>query len=99
MVSVFEAEGCPLTDIYYSPYHKDISKNILSKPSSLMLEKACSKYHIDAHLSIMIGDRPRDIVCGKRIGCTTIGISAEAREADPDYWSADVASIQPEWLK
>jgi D-glycero-D-manno-heptose 1,7-bisphosphate phosphatase len=98
MTSVFESEGCPLTDIYYSPYHKDISTNILSKPSSLMLEKACSKYNIDAKLSFMIGDRPRDIVCGKRIGCRTIGISEEAKAAEPDYWSRDILGVQTDWF-
>jgi len=90
MSAEFSAHGCPLTDIYYSPFHKDISRNIMSKPSSFMLEKACAHYSILPEISWMIGDRTRDIICGKKKGCKTIGIGNDCREANPDFWYADI---------
>lgn len=99
LASCFEEWGCPLTDIYFSPYHPTISQNILSKPSSLMIEKACAKYQIDAGQSWMIGDRARDIVSGKRAGCHTVGIGAETQEAFPDFFAPSVLDLsRSEWM-
>lgn len=100
MCQRFEEEFCPLTDIYLSPYHKNFSKNILSKPSSLMIEKACAKYGINPRLSWMIGDRARDVEAGKRVGCSTVGIGPDARNSGADFWAGSVAElIQSQWIE
>jgi len=100
MKDYFDQHQCPITDIYFSPYHKDLGKNILSKPSSLMLEKACAKYGIDARQSWMIGDRVRDIEAGKRVGCRTVGIGEDSANSGADYWVPTVKSLsQSEWVE
>lgn len=96
----FIRHQCPITDIYFSPYHKDFGKNILSKPSSLMLEKACAKYGIDARQSWMIGDRARDVEAGKGVGCRTVGIGEDSAHAGADYWMPTIKSLsQSEWFE
>jgi len=92
MQSMFSAEGCSLTGIYYSPFHKDISKNIMSKPSDWMITRACSIHKIDPQQSWMIGDKPRDIAAGLRAGCRTVGIGAEVSPILADRWFDSMAS-------
>lgn len=99
MASCFEDWGCPLTATYFSPYHQAISKNILSKPSSLMIEKACARYQIEAGQSWMIGDRARDIISGKKAGCRTVGIGAETQNAHPDFLAQSVLDLsRSDWM-
>lgn len=93
MAERFKMEGCPLDAIYLSPFHKDISKNLLSKPSSLMIEKACAKYQILPGQSWMIGDRERDIMSGKRAGCSTVGIGSDTQNSGSDIWAASVQEL------
>lgn len=93
MASVFLTEGCALTDIYFSHCHKEFSKNILSKPSSLMIEKACARHNIDPAQSWMIGDQPRDLMCGATAGCRTIGIGTHTRDEKADAWFENTASV------
>lgn len=96
----FLEEGCPLTDVYLSPYHKNFSKNILSKPSGLMIEKACAKHNLNAHESWMIGDRARDVEAGKRVGCRTVGIGPDAVHSGADFWAGSVGELlQSDWMK
>lgn len=61
--------------IYYCPYHPAITASISRKPDTLMVEKAIARYDIDSDQSWFIGDRPRDIECGRKIGLKTILIS------------------------
>lgn len=67
--------GNILDDIYYCPHHPDYdTRSLLRKPDSLMLEKAIAKYDIDVSRSWMIGDAPRDIQAGRRVGVRTVHI-------------------------
>lgn len=54
-------EGLHLDEIYYSPHHSDFGNSLSRKPGSLMVERALARFDIDPSLSVMIGDRPRDI--------------------------------------
>ena len=72
--------------IYYSPYHPSFSESLSRKPDTLMIEKAIAKYNIDPKTSWFIGDRCRDIECGKKMGLRTILISdAENHACVPDF--------------
>lgn len=85
--------GGLLDDLYFSPHHPDYdSDSLLRKPNSLMLEKAIAKYNIDVEASWMIGDRPRDIQAGKRVGVKTIYLS-ENNNAIADYTASTFASV------
>ncbi|HCS19953.1 MAG TPA: hypothetical protein DIW47_05225 [Bacteroidetes bacterium] len=60
--------GVKLDAIYYSPHHSDFSNSLSRKPGSLMIERALARYHIDPSLSVMIGDRPRDVEAAEGAG-------------------------------
>lgn len=50
------------------------------KPQTGLVEKAVEKYNINLKDSFFIGDRWRDIECGKRAGCFTILIDNTCQE-------------------
>jgi D-glycero-D-manno-heptose 1,7-bisphosphate phosphatase len=58
------------------------------KPAPGMLLRAAAKHGIDLSASVMIGDRWRDVSCGKAAGCRTVfidyGYDESLREA-PDF--------------
>ncbi len=57
------------------------------KPSIGLVTKAVEKHHINLTKSFFIGDRWRDIECGKRAGCSTVFIDNKYKEAltvEPD---------------
>lgn len=81
-----QASGNALDDLYFSPYHPNVSGVSLSrKPGSLMLEKAIAKYNIDVEQSWMIGDRDRDMEAGRNAGVRTIQIVPETEESTGDF--------------
>lgn len=63
-----EATGGVLDALYYSPNHISQSRSLMSKPDSLMLERAIAKFNIDPSQSWMIGDAERDLVAGQKAG-------------------------------
>lgn len=71
---------------YFSPYHRTVTNSLLTKPGTLMFEKAIAKYKIDISASWMVGDRGRDIVPARQLGIKTIQIGDEVPEAElADY--------------
>ena len=60
--------GVSLLAVYYSPHHPDHGNSLSRKPGSLMLERAIARYGIDPALSVMIGDRPRDVEAAEGAG-------------------------------
>lgn len=65
---------------YFSPYHRTINESLLTKPRSLMFEKAIAKYGIDPGQSWMVGDRGRDLIPARALGIRTIQIGDEVEE-------------------
>lgn len=64
------------------------------KPKPGMLRRAAAELGIDLQKSFMVGDRWRDIDCGKAAGCRTIFVDYhydEALRAQPDYFCASLA--------
>jgi D-glycero-D-manno-heptose 1,7-bisphosphate phosphatase len=64
------------------------------KPRPGMLIKAATALDIDLTQSVMIGDRWRDIDCGKRAGCRTIFIDwgyDEPLREQPDFRALNLA--------
>lgn len=63
------------------------------KPRPGMLHQAANQLAVSLSASYMVGDRWRDIDCGKRAGCRTIfidrGYAEDLREA-PDYVVSDL---------
>jgi D-glycero-D-manno-heptose 1,7-bisphosphate phosphatase len=69
------------------------SGSLLYKPAPGMLIRAAKEMDVDLGASVMIGDRWRDIDCGRAAGCTTIwidrGYSEQLRSA-PDHTVSDL---------
>lgn len=65
---------------YFSPYHRTIHESLLTKPRSLMFEKAIAKFGIDTAQSWMVGDRGRDLIPARALGIRTIQIGDEVEE-------------------
>lgn len=82
--------GHLLDDLYFCSHHPDYdSRSLMRKPESLMLEKAIAKYDIDTTNSWMVGDRPRDMQAGKRVGVRTIHLSHTPQESAGDNFASD----------
>lgn len=62
---------------YFSPYHRTINESLLTKPRSLMFEKAIAKYGVEVDKSWMIGDRGRDLIPARALGIRTIQVGDE----------------------
>ncbi len=67
-----------ITDIYYSPHHEITGKSLTRKPGSLMIERACGRYNIDASKSYMIGDKQRDLDAAAGAGVQGVLIPTNA---------------------
>lgn len=82
----------PLHDIKVC-YEVDGPSNTCYKPKPGMLLDAACEYGIDLSNSYMIGDRWRDVGCGRAAGCFTIFIDrgyAERLRDEPDAVCADL---------
>jgi len=86
-------EGLPLDDVYVC-YHDDRDSCDCRKPHSGLLRKAAAEHAIDLRRSYMVGDRWRDIDCGRAAGCTSIlvdgGYAEELRQ--PPHFRASTLS-------
>jgi D-glycero-D-manno-heptose 1,7-bisphosphate phosphatase len=69
-----------IDDIYIAPYHEKWTNSLTRKPSTLLWEKAISKYNIDVENSWMIGDKPRDLSPAKKLEIKTIIVDHPADE-------------------
>lgn len=79
----------PLDGIYYCPHAPEADCRC-RKPNPGLLLDAAAEHSIDCAQSYMIGDKPSDVLAGKRSGCRTILIGCDAN-GDAD---AAVATIQ-----
>jgi len=70
----FIAEGAPITDVYFCPYHIEYGigryrqDSFDRKPNPGMLLKAAEEYNIDLLHSIMIGDKESDLAAATSAG-------------------------------
>lgn len=69
--------GGLIDHFYFSPYHKTVTNSLLTKPESLLFEKAIARFEIDVKQSWMIGDRGRDLIPARKLGIRTIQIGDE----------------------
>ncbi len=63
-----QVSGHALDALYYSPYHDSISRSLMRKPDSLMIERGMAKFGIDPAQSWLIGDAHRDLVAAAKVG-------------------------------
>lgn len=70
----FQNKGVHINEYYYCPHHPSVSNCLCRKPDSLLLEKAISRFQINAKHSWFIGDADRDIEAGNKAGVKTLKI-------------------------
>ncbi len=74
---------------YFCPHHPQANVELYRKvcpcrkPEPGLLFKAAQEYNINLEKSFMIGDRPSDILAGKKAGCHTILIHSDKTDAHP----------------
>ena len=90
----------PLDDILVC-YHDDSDQCDCRKPKTGMIVEAAQRYSLDLHSSFVVGDRAKDIQCGKNAGCMTVFINHDYAEEKP-FPAADltVSSLSEavEWI-
>ena len=97
---LMEATEHLIDKIYYSPYHPVYSESLTRKPDTLMIEKAIAKFDIDASQSWLIGDRPRDIECGQKMGLKTVHItSQDLNDCQPTFSATSLLNAIRQILK
>lgn len=74
--------GIVFDEIYYCPHHPDNENCLCRKPGSVQIEKAISRFSINASYSFFIGDRDTDIEAGKKSGLRTIKVIANQDMSD-----------------
>ncbi len=81
MLNELKEQGAYIDAIYYCPHRQEDNCNC-RKPKYGMLEQASREIEIDFKNSWMIGDEPKDIEAGKRIGCKTYQVVPNKRLFD-----------------
>jgi len=78
LFNTFEAQGAKITHAYYCPHHPTVSGPCqCRKPLPGMLLEAIAAYNIDPALSVMIGDKPRDVEAANAAGVKGILIAPD----------------------
>jgi D-glycero-D-manno-heptose 1,7-bisphosphate phosphatase len=78
LYSKYEESGANFTHAYYCKHHPSVSGDCeCRKPKSGMLLQAIATYNIDPLLSVMIGDKPRDVEAANGAGVKGILIAPD----------------------
>lgn len=76
-------------DVVYTCAHDDADNCACRKPRPGLILQAARDHHLDLKRSFFIGDRWKDVACGKSAGCTTIfldrGYSETRSDPGADY--------------
>lgn len=102
MNSAVEAAGGRLLDILFCPHRPDEGCNC-RKPATGMIAAACRRHGLDPGRAVMVGDRAKDIRCGRDAGCrATVLVGAADRPETlaelahwgiaPDHTAPDLAA-------
>ena len=70
--------GTRLDAIYYCPHHPSRGRCLCRKPGGLLLERAIARYGIDPTLSLLVGDRERDVEAARSVGVRGILVRANS---------------------
>jgi D-glycero-D-manno-heptose 1,7-bisphosphate phosphatase len=71
-------------DAVYSCFHDDADGCDCRKPKTGLLERAARERGISLRHSYLVGDRAKDIECGRAAGCTTVFIDFGYDETPPE---------------
>lgn len=78
LFDAYKKQGVEFAAAYHCPHHPTVNDPCLCrKPGSGMLLDAIAKYNIDPTLSVMIGDKPRDVEAANGAGVKGILIEPD----------------------
>ena len=78
LFDAYQKHGVVFKDAYHCPHHPTVNDPCLCrKPGSGMILDAIAKYDIDPSLSVMIGDKPRDVEAANGAGVKGILIEPD----------------------
>ncbi|RZL54296.1 MAG: HAD family hydrolase [Pedobacter sp.] len=78
LFDTYKKQGVEFAAAYHCPHHPTVNDPCLCrKPGSGMLLDAIAKYNIDPNLSVMIGDKPRDVEAANGAGVKGILIEPD----------------------
>jgi D-glycero-D-manno-heptose 1,7-bisphosphate phosphatase len=92
--AMLEEAGAPLAGLYCCPHRPEEGCDC-RKPNTALLQAAAATIGFEPAAAIVIGDKSSDIELGRRVGATTILVSAgtaasDGGPADPDYIARDL---------
>jgi len=97
MCERFEAEGAPISDVFYCPYHPehgvgDYKKDSFDrKPNPGMLLRAAKNHQIDLKRSVMIGDKSSDMQAALNAG---VAVRCSYQPSGADFFEASTHQIR-----
>ena len=74
-------------------YHDDADACACRKPKPGLIVDAARAHDVDLGLSVMVGDRWRDVEAGRRAGCATVFIDCGYQEEQPQGPDAVFGSL------
>jgi D-glycero-D-manno-heptose 1,7-bisphosphate phosphatase len=86
-------------DAVFTCVHDDADECACRKPKPGLLHAAAAEYGIDLAASFLVGDRVKDVACGRTAGCTTILIDRGYAETPPQSGADIVVSSLEEAVK
>lgn len=81
-------------------YHDDRDACSCRKPKPGLLFQAMTRWNIDRRLSVMVGDRWKDVEAGRRAGCRTALVCSDysaAEQISPDFAASTLLDVA-EWI-
>lgn len=82
--------GAPaIDDFLFCPHHPNATIPAYReacdcrKPEPGLIQRACIRHGIDPRASVMIGDRPSDVLAGRRAGCRTVWVQTGRHDDAP----------------
>jgi D-glycero-D-manno-heptose 1,7-bisphosphate phosphatase len=96
---VFAAQGVRFDGAYFC-FHAPTEPCRCRKPEPGMILEAARHLGLERHGSVMIGDKPSDVACGRAAGCTSIafGSSDVLSESEADVRAATWTEVAC-WLE
>lgn len=90
MTRLLRDEGVNLEAAYYCR-HRPAAGCCCRKPRPGMIYHAAEEHRIDVRTSVMIGDKPRDVLAGHRAGC---GLALMLSSASKQGWASAIHRIE-----
>lgn len=86
-INAYVADHCILTDTFTCT-HDDADDCLCRKPKPGMITELALRHGVDLDLSVVVGDRWRDVEAGRSAGCLTLFI---------DYGYDEPMVVEPSW--